>query len=88
MLCFLGWYFFMANKPLPSAQRLNELFVYSPETGKLTYKVKRGRFQVGTLAGTVLKNGYRQVVIDRSNYYASRLIWKLQTGEDPQSRSP
>ena len=85
MLCFLGRYFFMSHKSLPSTQRLNELFIYSPETGQLTYKVKRGRFHAGTLAGTVLKNGYRQVVVDRSNYYASRLIWKLQTGEDPLS---
>ena len=83
MLCFLGWYFFMPNKPLPDLRRLSELLAYDPETGLLTYKTRRGRFRAGAVAGTVLTNGYRQVVIDYSNYYASRLIWKLQTGEDP-----
>ncbi len=82
-------------KPLPSQERLRELFDYDPETGALTWKIKpypqAGRVVIGREAGTITKgrSQYRTVGIRESLggkftvYLAHRLIWKWMTGDDP-----
>lgn len=73
-------------KPLPSVERLNELFAYNPETGDLIWKMIPANFRrarVGDLVGTVGEKGYRVVGIDRVYYLAHRIIWKIMTGSDP-----
>lgn len=71
--------------PLPSLERLEELFSYSVVTGELYRKVQTAqRTKAGDVAGSVNKvDGYRRIVVDSQMYKASRLIWKLVTGEDP-----
>jgi hypothetical protein len=72
-------------KPLPSQERLNELFNYDPETGELTRKTTTNNSaKVGERAGNLdTASGYRRVKVDTSEYREHRLIWRLVTGEDP-----
>lgn len=70
------------KKALPSREFLRASFDYDPETGILTWKVRRSNnTQIGKEAGTTV-NGYRQVKLDQF-YYVHRIIWKMITGEDP-----
>lgn len=76
------------HKPLPSQQRLQELFNYDPGTGIFTYKIKPNfKFKVGSVAGTIKKRGksagYCFIKIDGSLYQASRLAWMYVHGQDP-----
>lgn len=73
-------------KPLPSLERLNELFTYEPLTGDLRWKSVPPQFKrakPGDLVGTIGAKGYRVVGIDRIYYLAHRIIWKMMTGADP-----
>ena len=61
--------------PLPSQERLRELFDYEPETGKFErIKGKKER---------PIAKGYRCSVVDGITYTTHRLIWRFVTGEDP-----
>lgn len=74
----------MKIKPLPSIVRLNEAFLYCPDTGELRCKIDRpARAKKGEIAGTLTKLGYVNVTIDGQHYMAHRIIWKIVTGEDP-----
>ena len=66
------------SKTWPSQDRLNELFTYNPETGKLTRKAT-GRILQPT------KEGYIRTSIDKSPYLGHRRIWKTMTGEEPKN---
>lgn len=85
-------------KPLPSLERLRELFDYDPETGELRWRVQSGEGRSvfgfnnkcgGKIAGTVGVKGYLIIGIRYSGasaatyYLAHRIIWKLMTGDDP-----
>jgi hypothetical protein len=73
-------------KPLPSLERLNEIFVYDPESGDLRWRSIPKNFRrakVGDLVGAVGAKGYRVVGIDRDYYYVHRIIWKMVTGQEP-----
>jgi hypothetical protein len=72
--------------PLPSLERLNELFVYEPSTGILRWRNVPNNFKrakPGDVVGTIGWQGYRLVGVDRKQYQAHRIIWKMMTGEDP-----
>lgn len=73
-------------RPLPSAERLRELFSYDSETGDLVWKIIPCNFRrakPGDIAGRIGPKGYRIIGVDRSYYYAHRLIWKIITDCDP-----
>lgn len=79
-------------KPLPSVERLNELLSYDEDTGALRWRVLPATIRSnicfnnrvgGTSAGTVGSGGYLVVGIKRRYYLAHRLIWKIETGQDP-----
>lgn len=73
-------------KPLPSLDRLNELFTYDPASGELRWKSVPSQFKrakVGDLVGTVGARGYLVVGIDRVYYLVHRIIWKMVTGQEP-----
>ena len=77
-----------AIRPLPTQERLHEMFDYDPSTGILTWAVddpKGGKRRKGRRAGFDLANGsgYRVLMIDCVRYLEHRLIWKWVHGRDP-----
>lgn len=68
----------LKTKPLPSQERLLEIFSYDPATGDLTRRAPRR----GNL-GCINSQGYLRVKIGRQVYLAHRLVWKIYTGNEP-----
>lgn len=48
---------------------------YDPETGTFIRKVGSVRAPVGSVAGNVMKNGYRIIRVNYSKFLAGRLAW-------------
>jgi hypothetical protein len=75
----------MKARTLPTQEELRELFTYDVETGELFAKIK---FSRKTLAGMVLDcqnaRGYVHFHYQGLFFYAHRVVWKLQTGEEPK----
>jgi len=69
-------------KALP-LQRICELLRYDDDTGKLYWKLNRGRGVVkDDEAGCVAVTGYVQVYIDNVPYTAHRLVYAMKTGKE------
>jgi len=84
-------------KPQPSAKFLHECFHYDPFTGELTWKARpEAHFnnrsgwllhdsrQKGQIAGTIGEDKNRKIRLDGRNFQATRIIWKMQTGKEPE----
>ena len=70
-------------KPLPSQEKLLELFDY--KDGDLYWKVRiRTSIDLSKPAGCIEKNGYRRIQIEGKIYRAHRLVWKYHYGKDPK----
>ena len=70
-------------KPLPSQEKLLELFDY--KDGQLYWKVRiRTSIDLSKPAGCIEKNGYRRIQIEGKIYRAHRLVWKYHYGKDPK----
>ena len=69
--------------PLPSLERIKELFIYDDELKNFTNKVTRGRAKAGKISGYLDEYGYRWIRVDYTLYLAHRLIWLWHTGDDP-----
>ena len=69
-----------------SASTARKLLHYDARTGELTWNVDRRRVKMGDRAGTVRKDGRLSVVINGEAWLANRLIWLMQTGEEPTER--
>lgn len=64
--------------------RLKELLSYDETNGDFIWLVSRqGSGRPGQIAGHVTRSGYRRIRIDRSNYFAHRLVWLYIHGEFP-----
>jgi hypothetical protein len=76
----------MKYKPI-NIQRIKELLIYDPITGKITNKSTRGSRAIkGQEAGVCFESSghkYRRIHIDGETYLAHRLAWALHYGEDP-----
>ena len=71
-----------------SQSRLRELLNYNPRTGHFRWRVNlRGPARVGKLAGTINGNGRRQIKIDGSLYYTSRLAFLWMVGKSPKGQA-
>lgn len=68
--------------PLPSLERLNELFFCNTLTGVITRKINKPRAKAGTVAGTNI-HGYLQTYVDFVPYRNHRLVWKFHYKRDP-----
>lgn len=59
-----------------TAQRIQEVLRYAPETGIFTWiRDVANNVKAGSLAGYVGKTGYRVIRIGKRNYKAHRLAW-------------
>lgn len=69
------------TKCLPSQAYLVSILEYCSATGSLSWK----RNKTGQKASGVgwIKDGYRKIGIDRVEYYAHRIIWKMVYSVDP-----
>lgn len=68
-------------KPLPDVAVLNLLFSYDRSSGVLFW---RSGPRSGKAAGYETAKGYRQIRIDGRLVLAHRIVWKLETGEEPK----
>lgn len=73
----------MAVKILPDVAELQRCLHYDPETGKLTWKVRRQKVQLGAEAGYITPQGYIRVTLAGQRHFAHRLIWCLVYGGCP-----
>lgn len=75
----------MKHLPLPSQERLHEVFSYSPITGELTWQNLPIDlvYLNGQQAGFMTDRGWRRIRLDGKQYRAARLVWCWVTGEDP-----
>ena len=71
------------RKPLPTKERLDELFYYDEFTGRVTRLTTHGGRQCDNLNTLPKSKRYRQVKVDGTCYLIHRLIWVMMTGEDP-----
>lgn len=75
------------GKTLPSQEELNHLFLYSPETGELKWKLRPDQSSTWNSRYANKIAGYKRgdyiiISINKIDYKAHRLIWVLQTGEN------
>lgn len=72
---------------LPSAELLNSIYHYNPETGALTWKVNFRSRRIGDQVGTQIKNQkdkYFRAKVKGKIYFTHRLIWKMVYGTEPE----
>lgn len=66
---------------------LKNLLTYNKDTGEFRWKEKRrGVLNANQVAGSYNSYGYRQIVINRTNYLAHRLAWLYVYGEFPEDQ--
>ena len=70
-------------KELPTVEFLESIFDYCLLTGVIKWKIRTHGALIGNEAGYICKEGYRVIGINRTQYLAHRLLWKLHTGKDP-----
>ena len=69
---------------LDDLELLNRLLSYDPETGILTWRVKRrSPKDVGRAAGFIGSDGYMSITILNKQYKAHRVAWVLVHGRLP-----
>lgn len=84
------------TKQLPSVEYLRKCFLYSEDTGILTWRIRplshfatenacntiNSRFG-GKPAGCLRPSGYLAIRMGNDLYFAHRVAWKMHTGSDP-----
>ncbi len=63
---------------------LKTYFYYDPDTGIFLNLVARGRVKIGTVAGSLLKDGYWKIGLFGKGYKAHRLAWLYVYGSFPE----
>lgn len=75
------------KKPLPSVERVKEVFRYDPETGILRKNIQTGThedFDIDKPIGTKDKSGYMRTQLDTVKLLVHRIAWVLTYGEWPE----
>lgn len=74
------------NKNKLTQEKLKQLLHYDSETGVFRWRISPGRrVRAGDVAGSLNKEGYRYVQINRKLYRASRLAWLYVEGYFPEN---
>jgi hypothetical protein len=73
------------HQPLPSLDRLHELFQPQFTRGQLVWRQSRGKAKAGKIAGALGTNGYTKVQIEGRTFLAHRLLYAMYHGVDPGS---
>lgn len=68
---------------MPSLLRLKSALNFSPETGVFTWKVRRGKVDAGTVAGSIRTDGYLALKFDGRSIRLHRLAWAFYYGSEP-----
>lgn len=75
-----------AKKPI-TPKRLREVLNYNPDTGLLTWRIRRGKSTpAGKIAGSLNHDGYIHVRVDKLPALAHRIAWVLMTGRWPKNQ--
>lgn len=64
-------------------ERLRALLDYDPETGRFTWRTRRGNVAAGSVAGSPHGGGYIVIGVDGRLHLAHRLAWFWMTGAWP-----
>lgn len=69
--------FFLGNFMMENMchNRLTEVLLYEPETGRFFWRTSGKGRRVGVQAGRVMRKGYRQISVDYKQYLEHRLAW-------------
>lgn len=73
-----------STKKLPTAEEVRRLFHYDPETGVLTWKIRRQSIKINDEVGkghVIGSSGYRRVRINTVLYQAHKVIWLYLYGK-------
>jgi len=68
--------------------QFNEILQYDSSSGKLFWKVTRGRSKAGSEAGTVNVHGYIQIKCFGKNYLAHRIVWMMHNDQPLEQDQP
>lgn len=74
----------MSRATDPTPAELAAMFIYDPETGFVTRRVRLNRRHAGERAGFQKKDGYRYIVIDQKYHVEHRICWALYYGAWPE----
>lgn len=67
-----------------TVDRLREVFISNPESGKLTWRISTSiRTFAGDPAGRVCRYGYRRIDLDGTTLFAHRIAWAMFHGSWP-----
>ena len=65
--------------------KLKDILDYNPETGEWRWlKTLANRAQAGSPAGSINREGYKTISINKKKYQSSRLAWLFMTGDWPE----
>lgn len=68
-------------------ERLKQVLSYNPESGEWRWLISTNRaIKIGQIAGTVRRDGYRQIMVDGLLHFSGRLAWLYVTGEWPEEQ--
>ena len=71
---------FNSGDELPSQKLLHEMFNYID--GELVWKIKKsGSRGIGSIAGSVYKDGYKNIMLNGKRYGVHRLVWIYHNGD-------
>jgi hypothetical protein len=73
----------MKKNPLPAREDLLQRFVFDLDSGTIKYRRTSHGGKSGDLAGTKRTDGYIRVKFQKRFYFAHRLIYFIETGEQP-----